>query len=183
MDLNDKIEIQNKLVEEINKNIDSLINEEDIDKGISDKFSIALKKAQNVIDNLKSQSKSPSIGNYSSSDDTIDIESVKLSGGEVEFVDEFSGKKINFGSSKGFKVSSYTEDSKGYKLYISGKNNSEFKKNGLEDAVLIITLPYPIETIKPFKDISVRLEQLNIKTKEEEKIGDTIINIRSYKER
>jgi hypothetical protein len=192
MDLNDKIEIQNKLVEEINKNIDLLISEDtdsddsdsegNITPDLADAFEDAIRKAQLSIDSLRSQSdSSSSISSYDTDKNRSDIQSVKLIGGDIEFKDEFSGKKITLGAPKGFKVAHYEEDSKGNRLYISGKENRIFKNNDLEDVVLIIKLPKPISEIDLTTSISVGLSQKSLITKKEEDLDDVVLRISSYK--
>lgn len=180
MDLNDKIEIQNKLVEEINKNIDLLISE-DADNDVNRASTKAAKAGQAVVDTIKSYAKSSEPSEEKSGN--IEIESVHLGGNDViEFEGDFNGKTIRLGNPKGFKVASYNEGSKGNTLFISGKENRIFKNNGVEDVVLSITLPKSITKTKASESMRVELGQKNLKNGEEEELDDVILRIAKYEQ-
>jgi hypothetical protein len=197
MDLNKKLDFHNRIVEEINKNINNLIKEDESEEAA--KAAAAKEEATKSAEGEdtgdekvdtseleKSVSRLRDIGkglfrdkNKSVDSKTTSKPSILLSHGKIDLkgigdaIDSVSGK-----NSARYVVDSYQKDGNGWKLLLLGKDNKNIRKEK-EDINLIIKIPYSNGVFYK-SDFTAKVIEQDVNTKDEEDLGKVNMRIVSH---
>lgn len=179
MDLNERLNSYNKIVEDINKYINKLINEQEEGEPTSSeplgentgKISTATDELIKIGKQLF-HDKTKSIDDYSPEQKGI---KVLLNHDPIEFKDDFDGKELPRMSSAKYNVYSLIPSSSGVLLKLSAKNNKNLSKIG-KNLDLWIEIPKS-EGLDYRGDFNPTLIQVNTDTKEKEELDSVTMRV------
>lgn len=186
MDLNEKLDSYNKIVEGINKYINKLINEqEEGEPASSEPLSSKsydddrLSKSADELIKLGKQlfhDKTKSMDEYG---DEPKSGTILLHHGDIKFKGDFDGKEISSKQSAKYYVSDIEKTSDGTLLTLNAKNNVILSRNVGDNVALMIKIPYS-EGINYENDFVARLLQINTDNKEREELDNVTMRIVSH---
>jgi hypothetical protein len=178
MDLNEKMNNHNNIVEGINKHINKLINEEEDDSTSSEPLPNDSGEISSATDKLIGLGKQLFRDKSKIEDvDNTDQKGIKvtLKHDPIEFKEDFDGKVIPKMSSAGYSVYSVTPSSSGVLLKLSAKNNKHLKKIG-NNLELWIEIPNS-EGLNYKSDFNPTLIQVNTDTKDKEELDSVTMRV------
>jgi len=178
MDLNEKMNNHNNIVEGINKHINKLINEEEDDSTSSEPLPNDSGEISSATDKLiglgkqlfRDKSKIKDVDNTGQKGIKV-----SLNHDPIEFKDDFDGKELPRMSSAGYSVYSLIPTSSGVLLKLSAKNNKNLSKIG-KNLELWIEIPKS-EGLDYRGDFNPTLIQVNTDTKEKEELDSVTMRV------